>query len=76
MGNFGSGVITAFNASTGAWIGNVQDVNYLPVKIDGLWGLAFGNGGSGGPANTLFFTGGMFGEAHGRFGSITPHPGL
>jgi uncharacterized protein (TIGR03118 family) len=76
VGNFGSGLITAFNASTGAWIGNVLDVNYLPVKIDGLWGLAFGNGGSGGPTNTLFFTGGTFGEAHGRFGSITPHPGL
>jgi uncharacterized protein (TIGR03118 family) len=76
VGNFGSGLITAFNASSGAWIGNVQDINYLPVQIDGLWGLAFGNGGSGGPANTLFFTGGTFGQAHGRFGSITPHPGL
>jgi uncharacterized protein (TIGR03118 family) len=76
VGNFGSGLITAYNATTGAWIGNMEDVNFLPVQIDGLWGLAFGNGGSGGSTNTLFFTGGTFGEAHGRFGSITPHPGL
>jgi uncharacterized protein (TIGR03118 family) len=76
VGNFGSGLVTAFNATTGAWIGNMQNVNDLPVQIDGLWGLSFGNGGSGGPANTLFFTAGTFGEAHGRLGSMTPHPGL
>jgi len=75
VGNFGSGLITAFNGSTGAWIGNMLNINSLPVEIDGLWGLSFGNGGSGGPANTLFFTSGAFGEAHGRFGSITPHTG-
>jgi len=76
IGNFGSGLITAFNASTGAWVGNMFNVADLPVQIDGLWGLAFGNGGSGGPANTLYFTAGPFDEAHGAFGMITPHPGL
>ena len=75
VGNFGSGAIVAFNISTGTWIGNMENVNDLPVQIDGLWGLAFGNGGSGGPASTLFFTAGPFGESHGIFGSITPHPG-
>jgi uncharacterized protein (TIGR03118 family) len=76
IGNFGSGLITAYNASTGAWIGNVLNVNDLPVQIDGLWALAFGNGGAGGPATTLFFTAGAFGEGHGIFGAITPHPGM
>ena len=75
VGNFGSGAIVAFNMSNGTWIGNMENVNDLPVQIDGLWGLNFGNGGSGGPAGTLFFTAGPFGESHGIFGSITPHPG-
>lgn len=76
IGNFGSGLITAFNASTGAWIGNMLNVNQLPVEIDGLWALQFGNGGSGGPTGTLYFTAGAFGEGHGIFGMITPHPGF
>ena len=76
IGNFGSGLITAYNASTGAWLGNMFNTNDLPVQIDGLWGLTFGNGGGGGPATTLFFTAGSFGENHGIFGSITPHPGM
>jgi len=76
VGNFGSGAISAYNISTGAWIGNMLNVNDLPVQIDGLWGLTFGNGGSDGPTNTLFFTAGPYGEIHGIFGSITPHPGM
>ncbi len=76
IGNFGSGAISAYNITTGAWIGNMFDPNNLPVKIDGLWGLTFGNGGSGGPATTLFFTAGIFGGNHGILGSITPHPGM
>ena len=76
IGNFGSGLITAFNASTGAWVGNMFNVANLPVQIDGLWAIAFGNGDQGGPTNTLYFTAGAFGEKHGIFGSITPHPGM
>lgn len=76
IGNFGSGLITAYNASTGTWIGNMQNVNDLPIQIDGLWALTFGNGGSGGPTGTLYFTAGPYGENHGIFGSITPHPGM
>jgi uncharacterized protein (TIGR03118 family) len=76
IGNFGSGLITAFNASTGAWIGNMLNVADLPVQINGLWGLTFGNGNGGGPTNTLFFTAGYFDEAHGIFGMIKPHTGL
>jgi uncharacterized protein (TIGR03118 family) len=76
IGQFGSGAISAYNPSTGVWIGNMFDVNNLPVKIDGLWALTFGNGGSGGPTGTLFFTAGPYFGAHGYFGSITPHPGM
>ncbi len=76
IGNFGSGLVTAFNASTGAWIGNMINANDLQVQIPGLWALTFGNGGSGGPTNTLYFTAGPYGENHGIFGMITPHPGF
>jgi uncharacterized protein (TIGR03118 family) len=76
IGNFGSGLITAYNASNGAWIGNVLNASDLPVQIDGLWALAFGNGSQGGPTTTLYFAAGPFGEAHGLFGSITPHRGM
>jgi len=76
IGNFGSGLITAYNVSNGSWIGNMLNTNDLPVQIDGLWALAFGNGGSGGPASTLYFTAGPYAEGHGIFGMITPHPGM
>ncbi len=76
IGNFGSGAIMAFNPTTGAWIGNMFDVNQIILKIDGLWAISFGNGGSGGPTTTLYFTAGPYGENHGIFGSIVPHVGL
>jgi hypothetical protein len=46
------------------------DAIYKGLAIDGLWALAFGNGVSAGPTNTLFFTAGPFDEAHGLFGSL------
>ena len=76
IGNFGSGLITAYNATNGTWIGNMFNVSDLPLQIDGLWALSFGNGGSGGPTSTLYFTAGPYGERHGLFGMITPHPGM
>jgi hypothetical protein len=42
------------------------------LLIDGLWGLRFGNDGSAGPANTLFFTAGPNGETDGLLGTLTP----
>lgn len=75
IGNFGNGVISGFNMSTGAWIGNMFDPNSITLSIDGLWALGFGNGGTGGPTSTLYFTAGPFGENHGIFGSIIPKSG-
>lgn len=71
VGNFGSGKIAAFDASTGHFRGMLREAHHLPLKIDGLWALSFGNGASAGPANTLFFTAGIDDEAHGLFGTIT-----
>ncbi len=72
VGNFGDGLIHAFDPTTGASLGQVQDVHGNAVHIDGLWGLNFGNGGSAGSTNTLFFTAGINGERNGLFGSFQP----
>ncbi len=75
VGQFGSGEIAAYDAATGAFLGEVRDkATDHVLAIDGLWALAFGNGGAAGPANTLFFTAGIEDEAHGLFGTLTPDP--
>lgn len=72
IGNFRGGTIAAFNPVTGRFIGNVLNPNGSTLNIDGLSGLQFGNGGSAGPAQTLFFTAGPNGEKDGLFGTLTP----
>ena len=78
VGNFGDGLINAFDPSTGAFLGQIQNAWRTPIAIKGLWGLKFGNGGNGGDSNTLYFTAGIPGpppgevEDHGLFGSIQP----
>jgi uncharacterized protein (TIGR03118 family) len=71
VGNFGDGHINAFNATTGAFLGELQDPDGEPITIDGLWALRVGNGGNGGDPNQVYFTAGLFGETHGLFGSLT-----
>ena len=74
VGNFGDGHINVFDPSTGAALGSLQNSGGIPIQIDGLWSLQFGNGANGGvtngASNELFFTAGIFGEAHGLFGKI------
>jgi uncharacterized protein (TIGR03118 family) len=78
VGNFGDGLINAFDPGTGAFLGQIQDAWRTPIVIKGLWGLKFGNGGNGGDSHTLYFTAGIPGpspgavEDHGLFGSIKP----
>jgi uncharacterized protein (TIGR03118 family) len=77
VGNFnfgdpanGPGRISAFNASTGEFLGLLKGTDGAPLAIDGLWTLIFGNGHSAGDPNVLFFSAGIEGEAHGLFGSL------
>ena len=70
VGNFGDGKINAYNPSTGAFIGTLSKSDHTPIVIDGLWGIAFGNGVNNQPANTLFYTAGPSDEAHGIYGRI------
>jgi uncharacterized protein (TIGR03118 family) len=77
VGNFGDGLIHAFNPTTGAPVETLMDPNGNPIAIDGLWGLRFGIGGANGTPSTLYFTAGPDQESHGLFGDITavPEPG-
>ncbi len=71
VGNFGSGTIMSFEAD-GDFRGFLKGMHEGPLMIDGLWALTFGNGGSAGSPETLFFTAGPEGESHGLFGSLIP----
>jgi uncharacterized protein (TIGR03118 family) len=74
VGNFGDGAINVFDPVTGDWRGGLKTETGAPLRIDGLWGLRFGNGGNAGSPNTLFFTAGPNGEQDGLFGSLTQVP--
>jgi uncharacterized protein (TIGR03118 family) len=70
VANFGDGKINAYDTSTGAMTGTISKAGGDAVVIDGLWGIAFGPGVNSQPTNTLFFTAGPGGEAHGLYGRI------
>ena len=75
VGNFGDGMINAYDPTTGALIGALDGTDGKPLTIDGLWGLTFGNGSAGGGSlNALYFTAGPNGESDGLFGSLTAVP--
>jgi uncharacterized protein (TIGR03118 family) len=73
VGNFGNGRINAYEPQ-GDGTFQHEGVLRMPggrvIVIDGLWALQFGNGGPAGPMDSLFFTAGPDGEAHGLFGRI------
>jgi uncharacterized protein (TIGR03118 family) len=67
-----NGTINAFSALTGQLVGTVQDASGNKIKIDQLWGIAFGGGtANNGPKNQLFFTAGPHNNLAGTFGSIS-----
>jgi uncharacterized protein (TIGR03118 family) len=79
VGNFGfgDGKINALDPKTGKFLGYITDANGTPLAFEGLWGLTFGNGGSGGDPNALYFAAGInrvgptsFSANDGLFGSI------
>ncbi|HKW96115.1 MAG TPA: TIGR03118 family protein [Bryobacteraceae bacterium] len=77
IGNFnfgdpskGPGSISAFDFSTGAFLGRLEDTAGTPISIDGLWALKFGNGQKGGISNVLYFTAGIQKQTHGLLGRL------
>ena len=71
VGNFGDGRINAYDLATFEPRGHLKTANHKPLVIDGLWGIAFGNGAAAGPTTTLYFAAGPDDEEHGLFGSVT-----
>src|SRR5580765_590065 len=55
VGNFGDGSINAYDLTTKTLVETLKGANGNPLAIDGLWGLAFGNGSGSGSANILYF---------------------
>jgi uncharacterized protein (TIGR03118 family) len=74
VGNFGDGTINAYDLARGRFVGALKGVDRRPLAIDGLWGIAFGNGFAGQPVNTLFFAAGPGDEQHGLYGRIDVAP--
>ena len=74
IGNFGEGnpSIHAYNPTTGAFLGTLQDESGNGIVIDELWALQVGNGGAGGNVNTIYFSAGTAEEEHGLFGALNP----
>jgi uncharacterized protein (TIGR03118 family) len=70
IGNFGDGRINAFDLNSGDFRGQMRTPDHRVLSVDGLWGLAFGNGVASQPTNTLFFTAGPNDESHGLYGRI------
>jgi uncharacterized protein (TIGR03118 family) len=74
IGNFGDGMIDAYNPNTGTFVGTLNNPDGSPLVIQGLWGLSFGNGAQGQGVDSLFFTAGIPGpddvEDHGLYGHI------
>jgi uncharacterized protein (TIGR03118 family) len=69
--NLPNGVVNAFNASSGKFLGTLSDSSGKPLKIEQVWGLEFGGGSaSNGNSNQLFFTAGPANYVNGLFGVI------
>lgn len=75
VGNFGDGAINAYDLATGKCLGPLKSRQHKPIHIDGLWGLAFGNGLEEQPVDTLYFSAGPNQENNGLFGRIDVVPG-
>lgn len=69
VGNFGDGLITAFNAGTGQMMGQLLDPNGQLIRNLSLWDMTFSTG-SDGNANTLFIDAGLADEGAGLFATL------
>ncbi|HEY1139388.1 MAG TPA: TIGR03118 family protein [Lysobacter sp.] len=74
IGNFGDGRINAYEPVFGLPLGPLRDKLLRPIRIEGLWGIQFGNGIANQPVNTLFFASGPDDEEHGLYGRLDVIP--
>jgi uncharacterized protein (TIGR03118 family) len=78
VGNFGDGVINAYDPVSFALKGQLTDATAAPIANPGLWEIVFGTGtttagtpATAGDPNTLYFAAGINAQKGGLFGSIT-----
>jgi len=72
VGNFGDGLINAYCVGANGEFqprGRLRQ-DHHEIKIDGLWGIGFGNNAGSGLPNVLYFAAGPDDEANGAFGKI------
>ena len=74
VGNFGDGTINAFDLVDNSFAGQLRNASGKTLVIEGLWGIAFGNGFQQQPATTLFFAAGPNDESNGVYGKIEAVP--
>jgi uncharacterized protein (TIGR03118 family) len=81
VGNFADGKMNAFNATTGVFLGTLNDATGNPIAIPGLWSLNFGGGAQSEDPGTLYITAGIGGgpnhdpvQSHGLLASIQAAP--
>jgi uncharacterized protein (TIGR03118 family) len=74
VANSGNGQIHAYRWTGTAYkhAGVLRDAGGAALKIPGLHGIAFGNGGTAGPTGRLYFTAGPGKGAHGQLGFVKP----
>lgn len=73
--NTDNGTINGFDSVSGQFVGVLKDQMGKPIKIDQLWGIAFGGGNANsGDTNQLFFTAGPSNNLAGTFGMIAFKP--
>ena len=74
VGNFGDGIINAYNPMTYAFVGQLTDGTGKALSFASLWEIVFGESdatpaGAGDP-NTLYIAAGLANGAHGLFAGI------
>ncbi|HSS98083.1 MAG TPA: TIGR03118 family protein [Terriglobales bacterium] len=72
IGNFGDGIINAFDSTTGTFLGSLKDQTGNVMSNPGLWALTFRLDGLG-DRNILYITAGATNEDHGLFAAISFH---
>ena len=77
IGNFGNGLIHAYDAKTYGYLGQLTDSTGKPLTYASLWELLPGGTAvtnstsvSGGDTSTVYFTAGLANESHGLLGAI------
>ncbi len=71
IGNFGDGIVNAFDPATGDFVGQIQDGGGNVIVNEGLHGVTFRPDGFD-DGNTLYITAGINNGLDGLFGKITP----